>query len=212
MNKDILNKLMKLWMDSSTDRGDFMKTYIYMVRHGESPKIEGNERTRGLTEKGKIDAHKITELLKDEGVDTFISSPYSRAVLTIEELANFSGKEILVHEDLKEIIFSNEDKILPDKEVYPIVELMFTDPDFSLNGGESKSDCQTRSVAALKNILKEFKGHKIVLGTHGAVMTLMMGYFDSRYGYEFLMKTSKPDVYRMEFNDEELMDIKRLWT
>ncbi|GIP29372.1 phosphoglycerate mutase [Paenibacillus sp. J23TS9] len=189
-----------------------MKTYIYMVRHGESPKIEGNERTRGLTEKGKIDAHKITELLKDEGVDTFISSPYSRAVLTIEKLANFSGKEILVYEDLKEIIFSNEDKILPDKEVYPIVELMFTDPDFSLNGGESKSDCQIRSVAALKNILKEFKGHKIVLGTHGAVMTIMMGYFDSQYGYEFLMKTSKPDVYRMEFNDEELIDIKRLWT
>ncbi|MEC0238462.1 histidine phosphatase family protein [Paenibacillus dokdonensis] len=188
-----------------------MSTYIYMVRHGESPKIEGNERTRGLTEKGKIDAHKITELLKDEEVDTFISSPYSRAVLTIEELANFCGKEILVYEDLKEIIFSNEDKILPDKEVYPIVELMFTDPDFSLNG-ESKSDCQSRSVAALKKILKEFKGHKIVIGTHSAVMTLMMGYFDRQYGYEFLMKTSKPDVYRMEFNNEELINIQRLWT
>ncbi len=28
-----------------------MSTFVYMVRHGESPK-EGNERTRGLTEKG----------------------------------------------------------------------------------------------------------------------------------------------------------------
>ena len=28
-----------------------MSTYIYMVGHGESPKLEGNERMRGLTEK-----------------------------------------------------------------------------------------------------------------------------------------------------------------
>jgi phosphohistidine phosphatase SixA len=33
-----------------------MKNIIYMVRHGESPKIEGNERTRGLTDKGRSDA------------------------------------------------------------------------------------------------------------------------------------------------------------
>ncbi len=34
-----------------------MKTFIYMVRHGESPKTEENERTRGLTEKGKLDTY-----------------------------------------------------------------------------------------------------------------------------------------------------------
>lgn len=32
-----------------------MNTFIYMIRHGDSPK-EGNERTRGLTEKGETDA------------------------------------------------------------------------------------------------------------------------------------------------------------
>lgn len=30
-----------------------MNTYIYMVRHGESPKLEEGERTRGLTENRK---------------------------------------------------------------------------------------------------------------------------------------------------------------
>lgn len=28
-----------------------MNTYIYMVRHGESPKLDGGERTSGLTER-----------------------------------------------------------------------------------------------------------------------------------------------------------------
>lgn len=43
-----------------------MKTIIYMVRHGESPYNEGNERTRGLTPKGKVDIEKVTKLLMGE--------------------------------------------------------------------------------------------------------------------------------------------------
>ncbi|RCX21461.1 2,3-bisphosphoglycerate-dependent phosphoglycerate mutase [Fontibacillus phaseoli] len=189
-----------------------MNTYIYMIRHGESPKTEGNDSTRGLTEKGKADAHRVTELLKHEGLGTFISSPYSRAVLTIEELAHLSGQEVLVYEDLKELLFSSEDKIVSDQEIYPAVQKMFSDHDFALPGGESISQCQNRAVAILREILQTFRGQKIALGTHGAIMTLMMGYFDNQYGYEFLMGTSKPDVYRMEFKDEELIEVKRLWT
>ena len=52
-----------------------MSTYIYMVRHGESPKLEGNERMRGLTERGHMDARRVTDMLKAERIDTFISSP-----------------------------------------------------------------------------------------------------------------------------------------
>ncbi|UYX50526.1 histidine phosphatase family protein [Bacillus thuringiensis] len=188
-----------------------MNTYIYMVRHGESPKLEGNERTRGLTEKGTLDAHKVTEILKTEGIDTFISSPYKRAMLTIEKLANFHEKEIVVYENLKECRFLSEDKIISDKEVYPLVKKMFSNPDFTLTGGESYVDCQRRVVKILEEILIDFQGHKIAIGTHGLVMTLMMNYFDNQYGLEFLMNTSKPDVYKLEFKDEQLINVERLW-
>ncbi|MFD3449757.1 histidine phosphatase family protein [Microbacteriaceae bacterium 4G12] len=188
-----------------------MKTFIYMVRHGESPKIEGDERTRGLTDKGRKDARIISELLKNEGIDTFISSPYSRAVLTIEELAQSLGKEVLVFEDLREICFSGDDKTLPDKEVYPLVHKMFSNPDFSLPGGESITICQKRAIETLKNILKKYRGQKVVLGTHGAIMTLMMGYFDPQYNLEFLLNTSKPDIYRMEYDEEVFIEAKRIW-
>ncbi|MED0969522.1 histidine phosphatase family protein [Bacillus paramycoides] len=188
-----------------------MNTYIYMVRHGESPKLEGDERTRGLTEKGKMDTRRVTDVLNTEGIDTFISSPYSRAMLTIEESANFHEKEILVYENLKECMFSNEDKIISDKEVYPLVKKMFSNPDFALNEGESYVHCQRRVARVLKEILMNFQGHKIVIGTHGLVMTLMMNYFDNQYGLEFLMNTSKPDIYKMEFKEEQLMNVERLW-
>ncbi|OUB85827.1 histidine phosphatase family protein [Bacillus wiedmannii] len=188
-----------------------MNTYIYMVRHGESSKLEGSERTRGLTEKGSLDAHRVTDILKTEGIDTFISSPYKRAVLTIEKSADFYEKEVVVYENLKECMFLSEDKIISDKEVYPLVKKMFSDPDFALTEGESYKDCQVRVVKMLKKILMNFQGQKIVIGTHGLVMTLMMNYFNNQYGFEFLVHTSKPDIYKLEFKEEQFMNVERLW-
>ncbi|MFF2155168.1 histidine phosphatase family protein [Paenibacillus chitinolyticus] len=188
-----------------------MKTFVYMVRHGESPKTEGNERTRGLTLKGSSDAQIVAQLLKDEGIDTFISSPYKRAILTLEGLARYLGKEMIVIEELKETVFIGDDKILPDTEVYPLVKKMFSDPDFSLPGGESFTSSQNRVVAIFKNILSEYKGQKVAIGTHGAVMTMMMGYFDPQFDLDFLLKTSKPDIYKMEFDEGVLTATSRLW-
>lgn len=188
-----------------------MKTFIYMVRHGESPKTEGNERTRGLTDKGKSDAYRITELLRGEGIEVFVSSPYQRAILTVQELAQCSGQEVLIFEDLKERIFSSENNRMPDEELFPLLDKSFSDPNYSLTGGESNAVCQNRSITVLKDLLQIYRGRKVALGTHGAVMTLMMGYYDKQYDLNFLLHTSKPDVYRMEFNDQEFVEVKRLW-
>ncbi|NRD79916.1 histidine phosphatase family protein [Bacillus sp. BRMEA1] len=187
-----------------------MKTYIYMVRHGDSPK-SGNERTRGLTEKGKLDAQRITDVLKDEGINTVISSPYTRSILTVEQLAKHIGQEVLVIEDLKERIFSAGDERISDKELFPLLKKSFSEPNFALEGGESNADCQKRAIKTLKELLNTYQGRKVVVGTHGAVMALMMGYYDSKYDLNFLLQTSKPDIFRMEFNEQELVDVKRLW-
>ncbi|PFK47668.1 histidine phosphatase family protein [Bacillus cereus] len=188
-----------------------MNTVIYMVRHGDSPKAEGNERTRGLTEKGKIDADKVTDILQKEGIEVVVSSPYSRSILTIQRLAEHLGQEVLVFEDLKERVFSIGDKRMSDKELMPLLKRSFSNPNFALMGGESNIACQNRAIKVLKELLKTYRGQKVVLGTHGAVMTLMMGYYDNQYDLNFLLHTSKPDIYRMEFHGQELVEVKRLW-
>lgn len=184
-----------------------MNTIIYLVRHAESPYDEGNERTRGLTAKGKMDADKVTKLLIGEGIDIIISSPYSRAVLSVEGLAQHLNIEIETYEDLRERHFASD----------YIIDLMsnirnnFYNPEYALPGGESNADCQNRSIAVLKTILKEQKGKKIAIGTHGLVMTLMMNHFDSNYGLDFLVQLKKPDIYKMQFEDLELKEVKRIW-
>ncbi|MGE7947966.1 histidine phosphatase family protein [Lysinibacillus sp. NPDC093688] len=187
-----------------------MKTFIYMVRHGDSPK-DGNERTRELTEKGRLDAQRITDFLQKEGVETVISSPYSRSILTVQQVANQIEKEVTVFEDLKEQIFIAGDKRISDKELFPLLQKSFSDPTYALEGGESNADCQKRAIKVLKEIINTYQGQKVVIGTHGAIMTLMMGFYDSKFDLNFLLHTTKPDIYRMEFNGQELVDVERLW-
>ncbi|MEK3917706.1 histidine phosphatase family protein [Paenibacillus sp. FSL H7-0331] len=186
-----------------------MKTIIYMVRHGESPYNEGNERTRGLTPKGKIDIEKVTKLLVGEGIDMIISSPYTRAILSVEGLAEHLNLDIKVFEDLRERHFAAE--IIENAELMSSIRESFNDPDYTLPGGESNADCQKRAIAVLKPILKEHKGKKIAIGTHGLVMTLMMNHFDPAYGFEFLNQLKKPDIYKMLLEDLELKEVTRLW-
>ncbi|MGG3914295.1 histidine phosphatase family protein [Rossellomorea vietnamensis] len=188
-----------------------MNTHIYMIRHGDSPK-EGHERTRGLTEKGIADAQKVTDLLKKEDIDVVVSSPYLRSVLTVKGISQHIGQSVIVKEDLKERIFSTDNKRISDQELGPLLEASFRDPDFALEGAESNTDCQSRAIAVLNTLLHTYEGKRIVVGTHGAIMTLMMGHYDSRFDLSFLHGTSKPDIYRMEFNGLELVRVQRLWT
>jgi len=185
-----------------------MKTTIYMVRHGESPYNEGNERTRGLTPKGKIDIKKVTKLLKGEGIDMIISSPYTRAILSVEGLSEHLNLDIKVFEDLRERHFASY--IVEYEELMSSIRESFNDPDYTLPGGESNADCQKRAISVLKPILKEHRGKKIAIGTHGLVMTMMMNHFDPAIGMEFLNQLKKPDIYKMQFEGLELEEVTRM--
>ncbi|WP_315906203.1 histidine phosphatase family protein [Priestia koreensis] len=188
-----------------------MNTIIYLVRHGDSPK-EGNERTRELTEKGYRDAERVAEVLKEEDVDVVASSPYRRSVLTVEKVAKTLHKEVVIIEELKERIFSPKGTRLSDKELAPLLEQSFLDPHFSLEGGESNNECQKRAVKVVKDLINTYEGKKIVIGSHGAVMTLIMNHFDPRCDLQFLNSMTKPDIYKLTLHHDELMDdVERLW-
>jgi 2,3-bisphosphoglycerate-dependent phosphoglycerate mutase len=187
-----------------------MSTTVYMVRHGDSPK-EGNERMRGLTEKGYQDAQRVAELLIEEEIDLVVSSPYLRSILTVEQVALHKGKEVMVMENLRERVFSSSYNRLEDKDLGPLLQKSFEDFSFSLEGAESNAACQRRAVQVLKELLHTYQDKNIMIGTHGAVMTLMMNYFNPLFDLEFLYSTTKPDIYRLKFNKEQLVSIERVW-
>ncbi|WP_186577026.1 histidine phosphatase family protein [Aquibacillus kalidii] len=187
-----------------------METVLYMVRHAQSPYIVGQERTRGLSLQGETDVKRITEIMSKEKVDMVISSPFARAILTVEGIAKERHLEIVEVEELKERLVGGDGQ-LDEVELEEAIRQSFEDKDFCLPGGESISQAKERAIPIITNLLRKYKGQHIVIGTHGNIMTAIMGYYDSHYNYDFWKHTAKPDIYKLTFVGENLHNVERLW-
>ncbi len=191
--------------------GAEMKTTIYMVRHAESPFIFGQEKARGLSEEGLADSRKIADIFEDIEISCIVSSSYRRAILTVQYLADKKGLSIIEFEELRERLIKGLDYKAPWEELLGAIEKSFIDIDFSLEGGESTRKAKQRAIHIIEKLLCGYKGKNIVIGTHGNIMTIIMNYYNKGYGFDFWKSTSKPDIYKMTFESNELMNIERLW-
>lgn len=184
-----------------------MGSFIYFVRHAESTYTEGKERSRGLSDKGKVETLTIRDILKSENIDHFISSPYERSIETIRPTAIEYKTDINIEEDLRERCigdFSSVTFTEAKRKVYK-------DINFAFPHGESSVEAQNRAVKVIIGILKAYKRKKVVIGTHGDIMTLIMNHFDKQYGFDFWQSTSMPDIYKLEFEEMRLISSTRLW-
>lgn len=77
--------------------------------------------------------------------------------------------------------------------------------------GESSKVAQKRAMGVLTKYIETFKGKKIGIGTHGDIMTLMLNYFDQRYGYAFWKSLTMPDIYKVRIEGNELIEVERMW-
>jgi len=188
-----------------------MHTVVYMVRHARSPFKFGEERTRSLSEEGKKEAKKACDVLMDKEIDVIVSSPYARAIETVQALAAHKSLPIKEYEELRERSVKGLDYKLPEQEILKAVKKSFDDKNYCLSGGESIFQAQHRSIPIIKKLLKDYEGKHIVIGTHGNIMTIIMNYFDDAYEYDFWKSTSKPDIYQLVFKGERLTAVERLW-
>ncbi|MCY9660682.1 histidine phosphatase family protein [Paenibacillus chondroitinus] len=190
-----------------------MTTYIYFVRHGIAPFSHELERAGGasLSEQGKADAIRVAELLGNENIDVLVSSSYHRAKETITPLAELLKQEIIQYDELIERPIASLNYPIPEEQFLLGIEKSFTDLDFCMPEGETTRQAQERAIPVILKLLSDYAGKKIVIGTHGNIMTIILKYFDSSYGFEFWKQTSKPDIYKLEFKDKELGSVERLW-
>lgn len=185
-------------------------TRLYFVRHAESRYVEGRERERGLTEQGCLDAKKIAKLMQQEAIDIFYSSPYLRAVHTIQVWADFCGKRVYTEEDLRERALSGPH--VKHEHFHESKRRLYRDASFAFPGGESGQQARTRALSVIERILHKHAGQSIVIGIHGDVMTLILQHYDPAYGFEFWESTTMPDIYRLDLDiDHQMLRIARMW-
>jgi len=183
-----------------------MRTDVYMVRHAHS-NYSSDEMGRGVSEKGKKDLDSVTELLVREAVSIVISSPYRRAIETVEGAAQTLALDIELEERFKERILS----LVPVEDFESAIKILWNDPNFAYDGGESNIQASQRGMEGLIYIIDKYKGEKIAVGTHGNIMAIIMNYLNKQYDYSFWKSLSMPDIYKLSFNNYDLVEIKRIW-
>jgi 2,3-bisphosphoglycerate-dependent phosphoglycerate mutase len=176
--------------------------HLYVVRHGLA---EGQSPDAPLTWEGRRQAERLSELLKDRHIDQIISSPYVRALTSIEPVAE--GLRMQAHEDprLSERVLSSE----PLDNWSDCLEQTFVDFELAYNGGETSEQAMGRVIHVVNEALAG--NHcDVVIVTHGNLMTLLLRHFDERFGFEEWAALTNPDVYRVTVDELETI-IERIW-
>lgn len=180
---------------------------IYFVRHA-APDLRNKTEERTLSKKGVEDSKLVFNYLLDKDINLFVSSPYPRSVHTIEPLARFLGKNILLIEDFKE---RNVGTWVEDFNSYS--KAQWNDFNYKLPGGESLNEVQTRNINALIKLLKERKDSTICVGTHGTALSTIIYYYDKSFSYNGFdkIKNVMPWIVVFQFNEEnEMISIKEV--
>lgn len=186
-----------------------MRTHVYMIRHAESPYIQDQEETRGLSEKGRQDARRVAEILQMEQIEVFVSSPYARAILTIEAAAMQANREIKLEPGFRERELGAWGE--PFEHFVQAIEHVFANREFAFARGESNTVAGERGIAAFQEVLDHHRGKKVAIAIHGNIMTIIMNHYDPSYDFSFWKKTSMPDIYKLSFEEDRLIQVERLW-
>lgn len=183
-------------------------TTIYFVRHALPDFNIKSDKERPLTNKGKQDALKILEYLKDKNIDVLLSSPYKRAIDTIKPFANFINKDIILIEDFRERKIDS--CWIEDFESFS--KNQWNNFDYKLTDGESLNEVQKRNVNALKNVLNIYNDKNLVIGTHGTALSTIINFYNPSFNYESFVsiKNIMPLIVKFTFNNQELIDINVL--
>lgn len=183
-----------------------METTVYFVRHAEPNYNNHDDMTRELSTKGIQDRRLVTSFFEDKNVDIVLSSPYKRAIDTISDFAKKKGINIEVIEDFRERKI--EDVWIDDFNGF--CRSQWEDFEYKLSNGESLGEVQSRNVKALQNVLKQFAGKTIVIGSHGTALSTIINYYDDRFGYEDFEKIRSlmPWIVKFVFEDGKCIEIE----
>ncbi|MBG9691323.1 phosphoglycerate mutase [Lysinibacillus sphaericus] len=181
-------------------------TELYFVRHAHADYSE-DEYHRPLSLKGIRDVDRVTALLNDQRIDAIYSSPYKRAIKTVQGIAKYHDVPIKIVEALKERRLANGTM----EDFQEAIQRVWQEPSFAWAGGESNEQAMRRAIQSLQSIILSHPHDSLVIGTHGNIMVLMMQSFDAQYGYDFWQRLSMPDVYRLSFRGLTLVEVERVW-
>lgn len=175
---------------------------IYLIRHCEA---EGQPAEAQLTEQGRNQAFQLAEFFSNLKIDRIISSPFKRAIQSIQPLARQINAEIEINNQLSERVLSTDD--LPDW--FEKLRATFDEMELKFKGGESSKEAMNRIVEVVDDVFHSEANNTIIV-THGNLMALLLKHFNDEFGFDEWRNLSNPDVFLLSY-ESNIVTVKRVW-
>jgi 2,3-bisphosphoglycerate-dependent phosphoglycerate mutase len=174
---------------------------LYLVRHCQAT---GGAPDAPLTQLGFDQASELAAHLKDAGIRRIVSSPYLRAVQTVEPLARSLGLAIQHDARLAERSAGWD----PARHA-EFVERSFLDFDYAPYQSESSRLAQKRAAEALQEMIADDVLPTVAVG-HGQLFSLLLHYLDQRDPFRTWLDLTNPDVFSVTASSVGYR-IERVW-
>lgn len=173
-------------------------TTVYFVRHALPDLSNHDDMTRALTSKGLEDSRLVTAFLADKSVTALYSSPFRRAVQTVEAFAAHLGLTIMTVDGFRERQAAQG----WINDFHAFVQAQWADFDYCLPGGESLREVERRNIAALEDVLRAHPNQAIAIGSHGTALSTIIHHYQPDFGCEDFqrIKGLMPWVVRLCFD------------
>ncbi|WP_107948670.1 histidine phosphatase family protein [Lysinibacillus parviboronicapiens] len=175
---------------------------IYIIRHCAA---QGQSSDCELTENGLKQAKSLANFFNNVKIDRIISSPFLRAIQSIEPLSTRKNVKIEIEERLTERILSTRD--LPDW--YEKLKATFYDMELKYDGGESSQEAMNRIVHVVNETFTSGTENTIIV-SHGNIISLLLKHYQRDINFQVWENLRNPDVFQLS-NIHNEVTIKRIW-
>jgi ribonuclease H / adenosylcobalamin/alpha-ribazole phosphatase len=148
-------------------------TVTLLLRHGQTP-MSVQKRYAGrsdvpLTDVGVQQAAAAAKRLASAGIGVIVTSPLLRAVRTAQEVAAVTGAAVVTDDGFRETDFGAWEGLTfaEVRDRWPSeVTTWLADPEVAPPGGESFTDVSARVTAALRRVLTDRQGQRVLIVSH----------------------------------------------
>lgn len=205
-----------------------MNTIIYLVKHAEDLKENGIRNTDEtsdlinekyiLSVKGEKQAEALSKNLELKDIDVIWSSSYTRAKATAKYIAYTNKIELNIDSSLNERKLGSLDDISKwmKNKICNIVQAYMQDKNWRATNGESFEEAKSRVTKFLNKILKENIDKRVVLVSHGALISFLLTNWctlnnDLQLVYNNkIIEVKEPSIIKLTFNGKKLLNIEQV--
>ncbi|HEX2194571.1 MAG TPA: histidine phosphatase family protein [Candidatus Limnocylindria bacterium] len=173
---------------------------VLLVRHAEAVPAgtagwEERDHDRPLSAAGRRAAEELADELEPYVLTGVYSSPYRRAVETVEPTAQRRGLRVIMLDDLRERLLTTA----PRDDWRDHLTASWADPDYALEGTETGRQAQRRGSAVLDLLrVRHPDGGRLLLGSHGNLISLILQALEPGVNVDFHLAMPMPAIYHLE--------------